>query len=64
MITTITNNIVIKPNLRDSENQSSLMGQPHSGHALALSDTCELHSGQLIRAIRIGFEVDNQRSLS
>lgn len=45
---------MIKPNFRDSENQSSLIGQPHSGHALALSDTCELHSGQFIRAIRIG----------
>ena len=62
-ITMITK-IIIKPNLRDSENQSSLIGQPHSGHALALSDTCELHSGQLIRAIGIGFEVDNQRYLN
>jgi hypothetical protein len=51
MRTTITTHIVIQPNLRDSENQSSLIGRPQSGHFLALSDTCVLHSGQLIRAI-------------
>ena len=61
MKTTITAHIVIHPNLRDSKNQFSLIGCPHSGHSLALSDTCELHSGQLIRAISIGFEVNNQR---
>ncbi len=43
--------MVIQPNLSDSENQSSLIGRPHSGHSFALSDTCELHSGQLISAI-------------
>ncbi|MBT8315308.1 MAG: hypothetical protein KJP26_12685 [Maribacter sp.] len=55
MKTTMIVKTMIKPNFRDSENQSSLIGQPHSGHALALSDTCELQSGQFIRAIRKDF---------